>query len=324
MPVLMIVVCICCITTVNLYSETSQVISDSSEDSSSDELYKNDSYRIVKSKSGLYGVSDLNNIEIISQQWKSIRAVSDDCFIVSKIINNSEVFGMIDREENIIAALAYSEMEPKEKNIILGKPAGSDDVVMIRSDGTLYTSEGWDSIAVSGNDVILSKNRSRYYAKINNDKLDFVSFELIRSVSGMPFTFISDFTQCSENIIYKNVDEVADKSSKYIEAISSDNKSALRDTTSFEYYNDIIADEYLGKSIKNVSDASINIEQSDNGNMIYTAHMKVNYNDAVQTEYENMDSVYETGTVSELSAVFVISFEKISDGSMIINSVSYA
>jgi hypothetical protein len=327
----MIVICIFCISAVSFYSETSQVISENPSEQNSD-IYGNNDYKIFRDKKGFYGVSDLNGNQIVLPQWNSIKAVSNEYFIVSRIIDNAEVFGMIDREENIITPLAYSSLELAGRNVVAGKPQNSNEYIILRNNGTLYVDETWDSFSISGNEIILSKNRSKYYTVISDDRLEFISFELVRAVSGKPFTFTADFSNYSGNISYKDINEMADKSVKYIEALSADDKSALRDTTSFEYYTDIIISEYLGKSVNKVSDAVINAERVDKIT-IYSVNMKVNYVFAAETSeslyttaYDEMNSAVETEEYSETekSVEFIISFEKSSDGSMIINSVYYS
>lgn len=330
-PVFMIVLCICCIAAVSFYSGTSQVISENPSEQNTD-IYGNNDYKIFRDKKGFYGVSDLNGIQIVEPQWNSIKAVSDEYFIVSRIIDNAEVFGMIDREENITAPLAYSSLEIISKNLIAGNPQNCSEYILLKNNGTLYVDESWDSFSISGNEIVLSKDRSKYYTIISDDRLKFVSFELIRAAAGKTVKFTADFNNYNGNISYKNIEEIADKSVKYIDAMADDDKSAIRDTTSLEYYTNIIMTEYLKKSVNKISDAAIKAEKTDKST-VYSVSMKVNYlieketSEPLYTEtYDNINSVIETEEYSETekSVEFIISFEKDADGSMIINSVYYA
>lgn len=320
-PLLLIVLCIFCFAVINFYFNTAEKsVNNTPEMQVADENTDSLNYKIFKDKKGLYGISDYNNNEIISPQWNSIETVSDECFIVSQKINGSQVFGMIDNEENVISAFAYSSLEYVETGLIIGKVAGSGSCMLIKPDGTFYIDDDWDSYSISSDNVTLSKNRNKYHAEINNGKFEFTSMEIKESVNAKIIAFITDFDNYSGMVSHKVIDEIADKSAKYIEAVENDDKVAIRDTTSLEYYTEILPVEYLGRPIESISDAVISL--SDGGDKtIYEAAFKLKY---IAEKTSDIYSEYaETDIPEETSLNFVISMEKNTDGSMIINSVYY-
>ncbi len=333
-PVFLALLCIICLCITGLFSDYPDSTGQNNGQNNFSDI--SDEYRIFQNQSGLFGINDAAGNEIISPQWNSITPISDECFIISKKINGSEIFGMIDSDENVISAMAYDSLFYDEKNnLIIGKPQGSKSCMLIKRDGSLYTDTAWDSYEISENNIILSKNRSKYYASFSNNEIKFTSFKLLRSCAGISFSFSGDFSEYNGKVSYKTVEHMADTASAYINAVSMNDHTAIRNTTSAEYYSDIIPPEYLGMNVKNISDAVISINNSEIP-VSYTVSMKIDYakpNVVAETtvpaySYQYAQTSETTSlpvsTDEEIStADFVITMEKDKSGFMIVKSVYY-
>ncbi len=332
-PVFLALLCIICLCVTGLFSDYPDNTGQNNAQSNPSDI--SDEYKIFQNQNGLFGINDATGNEIISPQWNSITRVSDECFIISKKINGSELFGMIDSDENVISAIAYESLFYDEKNnLIIGKPQGSNSCMLIKKDGSLYTDTAWDSYEISENNIILSKNRSKYYALFSDNEIIFTSFKLLRSCAGISFSFSGDFSKYDGKISYKTVEHMADTASSYIHAVAMNDHFAIRNTTSAEYYSNIIPPEYLGMNIKNISDAVISINNSEIP-VSYTVSMKIDYEkpyevtETTATQYsyqysqtsEPVSQIVEDKEIN--TADFVITMEKDKSGFMIVKSVYY-
>ncbi len=321
LPVLLALLCIVCLCITSILSDFSEKTSNDVNLNETDSV--SSEYKIIQEKSGLYGIKDSSGSQIISSQWNSINIVNEECFIVSKKLNGSEFFGIIDSKENILSALAYENLYQIAPNIIIGKPHESNSSLIMRTDGSMYTDTYWDSFTIDSDkkNIELSKNRNKYYAKIQDNELVFHSFRFLRSCKNISFSLSSDFSQHKGNVSFKTAEQMADVATAYIEAVSLNDSIAIRNTTSAEYYSNIIPPEYMGMNINAINDAIIKIS-NNNAYNVYEVSMKIDYTKTHNTEtsqYVQTSEITEkTGT-----ADFKITMEKNSDGFIIVKSVYY-
>lgn len=314
--VILALICLLCFAIINFYFGPH----DDYESNLPDNVISDEGIEIFRDKNGLYGVRDNEGNEIISSSWDSIEALADGHFIVSCKMNNEEAFGIIDNEENVITAFAYSEIRIIDKNIIIGKVCDTGHYILMRNDGSLYTDNEWDSYDISGNDIVLSKNRSKYNAVISGGKILFKSFEIKRSVGTFPVSFKSDTADFSGYISCSSFEKTAQTVSDYMCALADGEKSAILALTSAEYYADIVPVEIIGRTISNVFDAVISPVFNEDGSVSYKTSFTVEYSFADDSAENDLNEEDE-----ELSNKFgfVIQTKKISDGSVIITSVNY-
>lgn len=324
--IILAVICLLCFAIISFYFGSH----DDYESNLPNNAASDEKLEIFRSKNGFYGVADNDGNEIISPSWNSIAVLPDGNFIVSCIMNNEEAFGIIDNEENVITAFAYSEIRSIDTNIIVGKVCDTGHYILIRSDGSLYTDDEWDSYDISGNDIVLSKKRSKYQAVINGGKIIFKSFDIKQSIGKFPVSFKSDASDFSGFLSSKAFEKTAEAVSKYTSALADGDRNTLQTLTSSEYYESIVPVEIIGRTISNASDAVIYPIQNTDGSVVYSTEFTLEYSFAEDNSPENNNDEISVNSQSESDEQsqsnkfrFTIETEKTNNGSVIITSVKY-
>ncbi len=318
-PIFLVIICVLCFAIINIYLSNQGSSVDNADNNSENQAADAvPDYKVFKSRKGLYGVSDMNDNEIISPRWSFIDAISENCFIVACGINGVQTYGMLDNEENVIAGLAYSSLEYIGKSLIIGRTADNGKYMILKPDGSAYIDDAWDSYSISGNDITLMKNRNRYFAHIGDDRPEFYSFEIKKSTDSVSFDYNFDFSGYDGAVSHKIIEQMTEKSAQYLRAVENNDKSYIMSITAPDYYTSVIPAEYMGRKISDISEASVSIRNSD-GNTIYEIDFRLKFSDDAAVSSES----YDTGQIQDNDIDFIIIMDKDNSGSMIITAVYY-
>jgi len=127
-----------------------------------------------------------------------------------------------------------------------------------------------------------------------------------------------DFSGYDGAVSHKIIEQMTEKSARYLRAVENNDKSYIMSITAPDYYTSVIPDEYMGRKISDISEASVSIRNSD-GNTIYEIDFRLKFSDDAAVSSES----YDTGQIQDNDIDFIIIMDKDNSGSMIITAVYY-
>ena len=105
--------------------------------------------------------------------------ISSDRYIVSQ--GAGSLFGIIDKNENVIVPFMYESISISSSDIILGVVAKNKRSVIFDLSGNPYIAVEWDSCKINKNNIIFVKDGSEYNGRIKDGRLVFDIISLKKS-----------------------------------------------------------------------------------------------------------------------------------------------
>lgn len=279
--------------------------------------YFNNSLYLVKTARGYYGIVNSNGREIISPVWNSIEVLSQDRFIVGRVLNSASVsVGILDDYENIIIPMLFSNISQENEYFRIGTLNENGKKIFFDYLGNIQLYQDWDSYELDNNTAKVKKDNITAVITAGEDgKCSYSSLYIPSSIFDKDFSVtiknpISDGTSALDD--YK---KIVESLSTYCEAIFNSDTDNIRKITNSKYYNSLISNMLPNCKLNHISNVSVYGEKSDdlNGAILYHAEIKL--------AYISKNSMIENPNTQEVDTILLsLEFLRDPDGSIVLRS----
>ena len=121
--------------------------------------YFNNSIFLVKTARGYYGIVNANGRDIIAPVWNSIEVLSENRFIVGRVLNSASVsVGILDDYENIIVPMLFNSISQENKFFRVGTLNENGKKIFFDAYGNIQLYQDWDSYEIDNNSAKVKKD----------------------------------------------------------------------------------------------------------------------------------------------------------------------
>lgn len=279
--------------------------------------YFNDSLYMVKTARGYYGIVNSNGSEVISPIWNSIEVLSQDRFIVSRVLNSASIsVGILDNYENIIIPLLFNNISQENEYFRIGTLNENGKKILFDKFGNIQLYKEWDSCEIDGNTAKVKKDDiTALITADNNGVCTYTSLYIPSSIFSKDFSVtikepISDGKSALEDYV-----QIVNNLSTYCEAIFNSDTDNIRAVTNSQYYNSLISNMLPNCQLNHISNVSVYGKKDDSLNdaVVYYADIKL--------AYTSNTSVLDGTPSKEMNTIQLkLEFIRNQDGSIILRS----
>ncbi|MGN1412237.1 MAG: hypothetical protein ACI4WH_07015 [Oscillospiraceae bacterium] len=285
--------------------------------------YDDGNLLMVSNARGYYGMMTSNGREIISPVWNSIEVLSEDRFIVGRIIDSASIsMGILDSYENTIIPMLFNTISHENNYFLIGTLSENNKKILFDSLGNIELFQEWDTCEITDNVATLKKgdiiatvsaddNGNCTYTSL---KIPFKIFDLNLSV-----TIKNPLTDGIS--AYDDYCTIIEKVSTYCEAMFISDTDMIRSVTNSQYYNSLISNMLPNCTLTDVNNILIYGRPNSDGNfgMVYHVNFDLSYTSTatiLDTSNTNIDENSQETTTIQLKMEFVRSDE----GSIVLKS----
>lgn len=279
--------------------------------------YFNNSIFLVKTARGYYGIVNANGRDIIAPVWNSIEVLSENRFIVGRVLNSASVsVGILDDYENIIVPMLFNSISQENKFFRVGTLNENGKKIFFDAYGNIQLYQDWDSYEIDNNSAKVKKdNITAIITATEDGKCSYSSIYIPSNILDKDFSVtiknpISDGTSVLND--YQNI---VKSLSIYCEAIFNSDTDSIRKITNAKYYNSLISNMLPNCKLNHISNVSVYGESSPDldGAILYTAEIKL--------AYISKNSMIENPKTQEMDTILLkLNFFRDQDGSIILSS----
>lgn len=148
MSMLFIVVIILCIVLTRFYFDVTKNTESNTHDSRVESIVRSyGDIQVFRSVNGNYGLLDADRTILIEPEWLKILDVTENMILVSGSINNQELIGGIDYEENVILPFVFRSVKRLGQDYWLGEVYEDDRCIIYDREYQAVFQESFDSVS---------------------------------------------------------------------------------------------------------------------------------------------------------------------------------
>ena len=279
--------------------------------------YFNNSIFLVKTARGYYGIVNANGRDIIAPVWNSIEVLSENRFIVGRVLNSASVsVGILDDYENVIVPMLFNSISQENEFFRVGTLNENGKKIFFDAYGNIQLYQDWDSYEIDNNSAKVKKDNITAIKTATEDgKCSYSSIYIPSNILDKDFSVtiknpISDGTSVLND--YQNI---VKNLSIYCEAIFNSDTDSIRKITNAKYYNSLISNMLPNCKLNHISNVSVYGKSSPDldGAILYTAEIKL--------AYISKNSMIENPKTQEMDTILLkLNFFRDQDGSIILSS----
>ncbi|MCC8068613.1 MAG: hypothetical protein LIO71_02480 [Ruminococcus sp.] len=279
--------------------------------------YFDDSIYLVKTARGYYGIVNANGREVISPVWNSVEVLSENRFIVGRVLNSASVsVGILDDYENVVTPMLFSSISQENEYFRIGTLNENGKKIFFDSVGNIQLYQDWDSYELDNDTAKVKKDNITAIITADEDgRCSYSSLYIPSNIFDKDFSVtiknpVSDGVSALDD--YKNVVESL---STYCEAIFDSDTDSIRKITNSKYYNSLISNMLPDCQLNHISNVSVYGETSDDidGAVLYHAEIKL--------AYASTTSIIEKHKTQEIDTILLkLEFVRDLDGSIVLRS----
>lgn len=278
--------------------------------------YFDNSLYMIKTARGYYGVVNSNGSEIISPIWNSIEVLSQDRFIVSRVLDSASVsVGILDDYENVVIPMIFNSIFQENDYFKIGTLNENGKKILFDRFGNIQLYQEWDNYELDGNTIKVKTNDiTAVITADDNGKCSYTSLYIPSSILGKDFS-VTIKNPISDGISALNdYTTVVNNLSRYCEAIFNSDTDEIRKVTNSQYYNSLISNMLPNCNLNHVSNISVYGSNDTNGAVIYHAEIRLAYTSTTVV-------VDDSFTSQEMNTAQInMEFVRSQDGSIVLRS----
>lgn len=285
--------------------------------------YDDGNLLMVSNARGYYGMMTSNGREIISPIWNSIDVLSEDRFIVGRILDSASTsMGILDSYENTIIPMIFNTISHENSYFLIGTLSENNKKILFDSMGNIELSQEWDTCEVNDNVAKLKKGDITATVSADNDgNCTYTSLEIPFKIFDLDLS-VSIKSPLTDGIsAYDDYCTITNNVSTYCEAMFNSDTDMIRSITNSQYYNSLISNMLPNCTLTDVNNILIYGRPNSDSNlgMVYHANFDLSYTSTatiLDTSSMNIDENSQETTTVKLKMEFVRSDE----GSIVLKS----
>jgi hypothetical protein len=290
-------------------------------DTSDDEFvssYFDGALYLVKNARGYYGIVNSNGSEIVSPIWNDVEVLSEDRFVVSRVVDSASIaVGILDNYENLVVPLLFNSISQENDYFRVGTLSENGKKILFDRYGNVQLYEEWDSCELDGDIAKVKKDNVTALVTANTDGVcSYTSLYIPTSICGKDFSVTVKSPVCDGTSALEDYLSVVNALSTYCEAIFNSDADTIRTLTNSQYYNSLISNMLPNCQLSHISNVSVYGESDDglDGAVVYHADVKLTYT--------SDPTILDDGTPSKEMNTVLVSMQCVrdQDGSIVVRS----
>jgi hypothetical protein len=253
-------------------------------DTNNDELvesYFDDSLYMVKTARGYYGIVNANGSEVISPVWNSIEVLSEDRFIVSRVLSSASIaVGILDNYENMIVPLLFNSISKENDFFRVGTLNENGKKILFDKYGNIQLYKEWDSCEIDDDTAKVKQDNVTALITADSDGVcSYTSLYIPTSILDKDFSVTVKNPVSDGKSALDDYESVVSELSTYCEAIFNSDAESIRSITTSQYYNSLISNMLPDCQLNHISNVSVHGQRDDdlNGAVVYYADINLAY-----------------------------------------------
>lgn len=263
--------------------------------------------RIFEDGSGLYGIVDSSDRVIAAPEWLQLHFAGDGVCIAVKNISGRTLQGCIDYDGNISVPFIYKRITLRNIGGFEFYEAESDadgSIVLYSMDFTPLFMWSWDSLEVSGDELIIKKGDDILRFAAGENGLTCTSAVIRGSAAGSEYEISLESRLLLSKLDYNMLSTISDGIGAYLRYAFEDDPDDLYNMALLENISDFSGifpgeKNLLLRRLNNIEKAYIYTEKAPDGEQLYSAAVTAD----VTIEYNDEDGVRRSLTGSYRASV---------------------
>jgi hypothetical protein len=272
---------------------------------------------MVKNARGYYGIVNSNGSEIVSPVWNSIEVLSEDRFIVSRVLSSASIaVGILDNYENLVVPLLFNSISQENEYFRVGTLTENGKKVLFDRFGNVQLYKEWDSCEIDNDTAKVKKDDVTAVVSADSDGVcSYTSLYIPSSILDKDFSVTVKEPVSDGKSALDDYEKVVSELSTYCEAIFSSDAESIRSITTSQYYNSLISNMLPNCQLNHISEVSVYGEKDDdlNGAVVYYADIKL--------AYTSNTTVIDGTPSKEMNTILLsLQFVRSQDGEVVVRS----
>ncbi|MDE6020282.1 MAG: WG repeat-containing protein [Ruminococcus sp.] len=222
---------------INAGKEAAVISKNDSDINASDVQYAASMFR---DQNGLWGLKDSGGTIILDPEWNELIQINSDYFKAKLITRSGALYGVIDRNGDIIVPFVYSKIERLSEFVYSAKIRDSEEYLFYGRDFRLLLPYSANSYTADDSNLYITKDNDKFTYK-QGEGLDLIKCEFTRLKRPINLTIILDDPQLISIMSSSQWSNTVNRIIIFLDALRRNKTDALSEIIFLDSFSDITA-----------------------------------------------------------------------------------